>query len=41
MSILHSSRDGSADMALKSGTVRDEFAKVDKIIAFEMEAAGI
>ena len=38
---VHFGRYGSADTVLKSGTDRDEHVKVDKIIAFEMEAAGI
>ena len=38
---LHFGRYGSANTVLKSGVDRDEYTKVDKIIAFEMEAAGI
>ena len=38
---VHFGRYGSADTVLKSGKDRDEYTRVDKIIAFEMEAAGI
>ena len=38
---LHFGRYGSANTVLKSGSDRDEYIKADKIIAFEMEAAGV
>jgi nucleoside phosphorylase len=38
---IHFGRIGSGDMVMKSGVQRDSFAKVDSIIGFEMEGAGV
>ena len=38
---IHFGRIGSSNKVLKSATVRDNFAKADDVIAFEMESAGI
>ena len=38
---LHFGRYGSANTVLKSGVHRDRHIDTDKIVAFEMEAAGI
>lgn len=38
---IHIGRIGSGDTVMKSGMRRDELAKADKIIAFEMEGAGV
>jgi nucleoside phosphorylase len=39
--MIHFGIMGSANTVLKSGGHRDRFAKVDGIIAFEMEGAGL
>ncbi|KAK5049353.1 hypothetical protein LTR84_004282 [Exophiala bonariae] len=39
--IIHFGRFGSANMVMKSGVDRDRIAKVDELIAFEMESAGV
>ncbi|CAF9911723.1 MAG: hypothetical protein GOMPHAMPRED_007502 [Gomphillus americanus] len=39
--MIHFGRYGSANTVLKSGAHRDQFAKKDRIIAFEMEGAGL
>ncbi|KAL2844078.1 hypothetical protein BJY01DRAFT_248323 [Aspergillus pseudoustus] len=38
---IHIGKMGSGDTVMKSGTHRDEIAKRDAIIAFEMEGAGV
>jgi nucleoside phosphorylase len=38
---IHFGRFGSANTVMKSGVDRDRMAKADKVIAFEMEGAGV
>ena len=38
---IHFGRFGSANMVMRSSTDRDDRAKVDNVIAFEMESAGV
>ena len=38
---LHFGRYGSANTVLKSGSDRDQLVEADRLIAFEMEAAGV
>jgi nucleoside phosphorylase len=38
---IHFGRFGSANTVMKSGLDRDQLAKTDKIVAFEMEGAGV
>lgn len=39
--VIHTGGVGSADAVMKSGEARDRIAKRDKVIAFEMEGAGV
>lgn len=41
MLAIHTGGVGSADTVMKSGKIRDKICRRDKIIAFEMEGAGV